>query len=173
MADRPKRMNGKKNEANESKKKKVTHDETTEMNDYTQEELEEVERIKNSENLYAIFGVNEDGTEEEIRKAYKKLALKVHPDKNKAPGAADAFKKIGNAVDILTDQKKRKSYDEISREEEKRKTTFRKYDHTSEMKSTDLQNLLISFAIAGTALGIFYLWSEYSDGKKKKEKDKK
>lgn len=55
--------------------------------------------------------MTKESTDTEIKKAYKKLALQLHPDKNKAPGSAEAFKAIGNAVAVLTDQDKRKSYD--------------------------------------------------------------
>ena len=55
--------------------------------------------------------MTKEATDTDIKKAYKKLALQLHPDKNKAPGSVEAFKAIGNAVAILTDAEKRKSYD--------------------------------------------------------------
>lgn len=60
---------------------------------------------------YEILGVTKESVDSEIKKAYKKLALQLHPDKNKAPGASEAFKAVGNAVATLTDPEKRKSYD--------------------------------------------------------------
>lgn len=66
---------------------------------------------------YEALGVSKDASDSEIRKAYKKLALQLHPDKNKAPGAVESFKAIGNAVAILTDAEKRKQYDLYGNEE--------------------------------------------------------
>lgn len=60
---------------------------------------------------YELLGVTKEATDSEIKKAYKRLALQLHPDKNKAPGAAEGFKAIGNAVATLTDAEKRKAYD--------------------------------------------------------------
>lgn len=63
-------------------------------------------------NHYDILGVSPDATADEIKRAYRKLAVKYHPDKNKEPNAHEIFIKIQNAYDVLGDEKKRKVYDE-------------------------------------------------------------
>ncbi|KAL0280643.1 UNVERIFIED_CONTAM: hypothetical protein PYX00_001871 [Menopon gallinae] len=83
------------------------------------EHIDAVKRIKKCKNYYEVLGVSTDASDNEIKKAYKKLALQLHPDKNKTPGAAEAFKAIGNAVAVLTDPEKRKQYDFYGSEEEK------------------------------------------------------
>lgn len=52
----------------------------------------------------------------EIKKAYRKLALKYHPDKNSAPSAESAFKAISSAFDTLSDASKREAYDQYGHE---------------------------------------------------------
>jgi molecular chaperone DnaJ len=64
-------------------------------------------------NLYEVLGVQKNASSEEIKKAYKKLALQCHPDKNKdrREEAENNFKKVTQAYRILSDEKKRKRYD--------------------------------------------------------------
>ncbi|HEX8621034.1 MAG TPA: J domain-containing protein [Allosphingosinicella sp.] len=62
--------------------------------------------------LYAQLGVKRDSSEAEIKKAYRKLAKQLHPDKNKDnPKASERFSKVTQAYDILTDKDKRARYD--------------------------------------------------------------
>jgi len=68
-------------------------------------------------NYYKILGVSEDASEAEIKKAYRKLALKYHPDKN--PGnkeAGEKMKEINQAYEVLSDSKKRQNYDRYGSE---------------------------------------------------------
>jgi DnaJ family protein B protein 12 len=62
-------------------------------------------------NYYSILGIEQTASEDEIKKAYKKLAIKLHPDKNHAPQSSDAFKKVSAAYVCLTDKEKKKIYD--------------------------------------------------------------
>lgn len=65
---------------------------------------------------YEVLGLERSATEEDIKKAYKKLALKFHPDKNSAPSAEGAFKVISQAVETLSDPQKRAAYDDVGHE---------------------------------------------------------
>ena len=56
-----------------------------------------------SENLYDILGVSKSASQEEIKKAYKKLALQHHPDKG---GDEEVFKQISGAYSVLSDEQK-------------------------------------------------------------------
>ncbi|KAJ8248421.1 hypothetical protein GJAV_G00241850 [Gymnothorax javanicus] len=83
---------------------------------YTADQLEAVKRIKQCKDYYEILGVSRDASEEDLKKAYRKLALKFHPDKNHAPGATEAFKAIGNAYAVLSNADKRRQYDQYGEE---------------------------------------------------------
>jgi len=64
-----------------------------------------------SGSLYETLGVNESASAEEIKKAYRRLARKYHPDINKSPDAEEKFKEINAAYEILSNKEKRKQYD--------------------------------------------------------------
>jgi molecular chaperone DnaJ len=70
--------------------------------------------MSTKEDYYKVLGVAKNATAAEIKKAYRKLAMQYHPDKN--PGdksAEEQFKKIGEANDVLSDEKKRSAYDQF------------------------------------------------------------
>lgn len=62
-------------------------------------------------NHYQLLGVRPTASKDEIKKAYHKLALKYHPDKNRASNAQDKFRAINEAYEVLKDDQKREVYD--------------------------------------------------------------
>jgi len=66
-----------------------------------------------SKSLYEILGINESASQNEIKKAYRKLARKYHPDICKKPECEEKFKEINSAYEVLSDEKKRAQYDQF------------------------------------------------------------
>jgi len=64
------------------------------------------------QDFYQTLGVTRDATAEQIKRAYRKLARKYHPDVSKAAGAAEKFQAVGTAYDVLRDPEKRTAYDQ-------------------------------------------------------------
>lgn len=67
--------------------------------------------MSNKRDYYEVLGISKDASESEVKKAYRKLAMKYHPDVNKEPGAEEKFKEINEANEVLSDSEKRARYD--------------------------------------------------------------
>lgn len=65
------------------------------------------------EDYYQVLGVARDAASEEIKRAYRKLAQKLHPDRNKEADAAERFSKVSEAYEVLKDPEKRQQYDQF------------------------------------------------------------
>src|SRR5262245_62035453 len=65
---------------------------------------------------YEVLGVSKNASAEEVKRAYRNLARKFHPDVNTAADAADKFKEIQTAYDVLSDEDKRRNYDRYGHE---------------------------------------------------------
>jgi molecular chaperone DnaJ len=66
-----------------------------------------------NKDFYAVLDVSKNATASEIKKAYRKLALQYHPDRNKSKDATEQFKEISHAYEILSDSQKRQAYDQF------------------------------------------------------------
>lgn len=69
--------------------------------------------MTNKRDYYEVLGISKSASQEEIKDAYRKLALQYHPDRNKAPDAEEKFKEISEAYAALSDEEKRRQYDTL------------------------------------------------------------
>lgn len=91
-------------------------------------------------NLYELFEVLSSSTEQEIKKAYRKRALKCHPDKNPDnPKAAELFHELSEALEILLDEKARLAYDRTLRAKEQAKERIKELDSKRRKLRDDLE----------------------------------
>lgn len=74
------------------------------------------ELILANRSYYDILGVPKNASERQIKKAFHKLAMKYHPDRNKSPDAESKFREIAEAYETLSDDNKRREYDQIGHE---------------------------------------------------------
>ena len=92
---------------------------------------------------YEVLGVDKGASQDNIKKAYRKLAMKYHPDVNKDPGAEDKFKEINEAYEVLSDEQKRANYDRFGFAGVDSNFGGRSEEHTSELQSL----VVISYAV--------------------------
>ena len=77
---------------------------------------DEIKRVRNSRTHYEVLGIQRDAQEADIKKAYRRLALKLHPDKNHGEFAEAAFKAVSEAEACLNNSARRKKYDALIRD---------------------------------------------------------
>jgi DnaJ homolog subfamily B member 12 len=84
---------------------------------YTPDQESLCREILKKSDYYDVLGISKTATQDEIKKSYRKLALKLHPDKNHAPSASEAFKKINKSFACLSDEIKKRTYDQTGQED--------------------------------------------------------
>jgi curved DNA-binding protein len=98
-----------------------------------------------AEDYYKILGLEKTASSDEIKKAYRKLALKYHPDKNpNNKEAEEQFKKISEAYAVLSDAEKRKQYDSFGSD-----TFSQRYSQEDIFRNVDLNSILREFGFGG------------------------
>lgn len=107
--------------------------------DYTPEQREAVKRVLRCKDYYDILDVSRSATEADLKKQYRRLALQLHPDKNRAPKADEAFKAVSNAYGVLSDKEKRDRYDRFGEE------GIRSSGHSHYYGDTDAEQLFRTF----------------------------
>ena len=103
-----------------------------------------------AEDYYQVLGIDKKATADDIKKAYRKLALKWHPDKNPNNKAAEEkFKKISEAYAVLSNDKKRGEYDQFGSADQYRQ----QYSQEDIFRDVDLDEILRSFGFGGARAG--------------------
>src|SRR5512139_2147098 len=114
---------------------------------------------------YEILGVDKKASADNIKTAYRKLAMQYHPDRNKSPDAEEKFKEISEAYAVLSDEAKRRQYDTLGQ------TGFgQQYSSEDIFKDTDIDSI---FRDIGSNVGfgdIFDFLSGRSDFRRRNEK---
>ena len=115
--------------------------------------------------LYTRLGVSPDSTTEEIRRAYRRGALREHPDRNRGNvrEAEERFKKLNQAYEILSDEQKRRAYDASGRTVPQ-ETQFAYNNDMNDIVSkfmhnvfTNLENRTVSLRSSGTTLSLIHI----------------
>ncbi|MBU2634564.1 MAG: molecular chaperone DnaJ [Nanoarchaeota archaeon] len=117
---------------------------------------------------YEILGINKSSSKEEIKKAYKKLALKFHPDRNKEAGAEDKFKEISEAYAVLSDDEKRSAYNQFGH------SGFdQRFSQEDIFRNFDFSQVFKEFGFGGESFGdsIFDMFFGGSRTRRKKASD--
>ncbi len=98
-----------------------------------------------SKDYYSILGVSRNATQDEIKKAYRKLALKYHPDRNKGnPEAEERFKEINEAYAVLSDPDKRRQYDMFGAE-----GFHQRFSQEDIFRNFDFSSIFSEFGLGG------------------------
>eukprot|EP00823_Brevimastigomonas_motovehiculus_P004952 TRINITY_DN339_c0_g2_i1.p1 TRINITY_DN339_c0_g2~~TRINITY_DN339_c0_g2_i1.p1 ORF type:complete len:465 (+),score=174.76 TRINITY_DN339_c0_g2_i1:237-1631(+) len=140
--------------------------------EYTQEQQEAAIRIKSLNNFYDILGIKKSCTEQEVRTAYRKLALLFHPDKNHAPDASTAFHAVSAAYHCLSDSKRRQYYDMKGEDNEQTQSRqaeeqaqqhqqyYEQYQQEQDLSPDDIFNMFFGIPPSGRMRRRRYYYTE-------------
>ncbi|MBN1250969.1 MAG: J domain-containing protein [Bacteroidales bacterium] len=119
------------------------------------------------QDYYKILGINKTATKSEIKSAYRKLALKYHPDKNITdPNTNEKFIKIKEAYEVLNDTEKRKTYDELINQKTYTKNqNYKTYNYNQSSNYQEYNSNLSDFENES----VFSSFFQYFFGKRKKD----
>ncbi|XP_033151681.1 dnaJ homolog subfamily B member 14 [Drosophila mauritiana] len=115
---------------------------------FTLEMLDVVQKVLRCRNHYEVLRISHHATYSEVKRAYHKLALRLHPDKNKSPGAEQAFRRISEAADCLTDCQKRIEYNiatAVGDCHDQDPSQYKDYSGESEMNEANMNDLGAAF----------------------------
>ncbi|WXG39593.1 MAG: molecular chaperone DnaJ [Candidatus Freyarchaeum deiterrae] len=93
---------------------------------------------------YDVLGVSKDATKDEIKTAYRKLAMQYHPDRNKSPDAEEKFKELSEAYGVLSDEEKRQQYDQFGHA-----GISGKYTQEDIFRNVDFESIFRGFGFGG------------------------
>jgi molecular chaperone DnaJ len=119
--------------------------------------------MSSGEDYYSILGVSRDASKDEIKKKYRKLALKYHPDRNKESDAENKFKEISEAYAILSDDEKRARYDRFGKE------AFTGYSQEDMYRNVNFEDIFGEDSPFGDIFSSFFhgMGSRRSSGRRK------
>ncbi|MCJ7594464.1 MAG: DnaJ domain-containing protein, partial [Desulfobacterales bacterium] len=113
-----------------------------------------------SKDYYKVLGISRSATPEEIKKAYRKLAMQYHPDRNKGDKGAEAkFKEISEAYAVLSDGEKRKQYDRFGAE-----GFGRRFTQEDIFRDFDFGSIFKEFGFGGGGRGQQHIFSQVFGG---------
>jgi len=130
--------NGHASGAKEGSSKSVKEAPAGDTRPFNSAQLQAVQRVQRCTDLYEMLEVSRDAGASVIKKAYRKKAVLLHPDKNSAPGSAEAFKEINKAFSILSDPQKRREYDHFGETSDNPAQQFSRRYHADDFNPEDI-----------------------------------